>query len=95
MGIRTDDKGTHVLSKLEYEICDGEIVYRDGGTVGVVLTEEHVGQYEPTLRDLSEALISVYGTDYGVHSPTSISRFTADTGSRDALTAWFGSPDAA
>jgi hypothetical protein len=28
------------------------------------------------LRDLSEALIAVYGTDYGVHSPTSISRFT-------------------
>jgi len=31
---------------------------------------------EPTLRDLSEALISVCGTDYGVHSPTWISRFT-------------------
>jgi 2-polyprenyl-6-methoxyphenol hydroxylase-like FAD-dependent oxidoreductase len=28
------------------------------------------------LRDLSEALIAVYGTDYGVHSPISISRFT-------------------
>src|SRR5207302_10422106 len=26
--------------------------------------------------DLSEALIAVYGTDYGIHSPTSISRFT-------------------
>jgi 3-(3-hydroxy-phenyl)propionate hydroxylase len=31
---------------------------------------------EPTLRDLSEALITVYGTDFGAHSPTSISRFT-------------------
>src|SRR5262249_8246484 len=31
---------------------------------------------EPTLRDLSEALIAVYGTDYGIHSPTWISRFT-------------------
>ena len=31
---------------------------------------------EPTLRDLSEALIAAYGTDYGVHSPTWISRFT-------------------
>jgi hypothetical protein len=31
---------------------------------------------EPTLRDLSEALIAVYGTDYGVHSPTWITRFT-------------------
>src|SRR6266850_1468517 len=33
-------------------------------------------QGEPTLRDLSEALIAVYGTDYGIHSPTWISRFT-------------------
>lgn len=31
---------------------------------------------EPTLRDLSEALLAVYGTDYGVHSPACISRFT-------------------
>jgi 2-polyprenyl-6-methoxyphenol hydroxylase-like FAD-dependent oxidoreductase len=77
LGIRHDERGTHALGKLEYEIRDGEIVYKDGGQVGVMLTEEHVGQNgEPTLRDLSEALISVYGTDYGVHSPTSISRFT-------------------
>src|SRR6202012_2033068 len=26
--------------------------------------------------DLSAALIAIYGTDYGVHSPSSISRFT-------------------
>src|SRR6188508_739256 len=31
---------------------------------------------EPTLRDVSEALVAVYGTDYGIHSPTWISRFT-------------------
>jgi hypothetical protein len=31
---------------------------------------------EPTLRDLSEALVAVYGSDYGIHSPTWISRFT-------------------
>ena len=43
----------------------------------VLVTEEHVGPAgEPTLGDLSEALIAVYGTDYGVHSPTWISRFT-------------------
>ena len=43
----------------------------------VLVTEQHVGHTgEPTLRDLSEALIAVYGTDYGVHSPTWISRFT-------------------
>ncbi len=43
----------------------------------VVLTEPQlkIGG-EPTLHDLSEMLIAVYGTDYGIHSPTSISRFT-------------------
>jgi 3-(3-hydroxy-phenyl)propionate hydroxylase len=45
--------------------------------VRVLVTEQHVGPTtEPTLRDLSEALIAVYGTDYGIHSPTWISRFT-------------------
>jgi 2-polyprenyl-6-methoxyphenol hydroxylase-like FAD-dependent oxidoreductase len=40
-------------------------------------TEQHVGPTtEPTLRDLSEALIAVCGTDYGIHSPTWVSRFT-------------------
>src|SRR5882724_12283164 len=48
-----------------------------GGGVRVLVTEQHVGATtEPTLRVLSEALIAVYGTDYGIHSPTSISRFT-------------------
>jgi hypothetical protein len=42
-----------------------------------MVTERHVGPAgEPSLRDLSEALIAVYGTDYGIHSPTWISRFT-------------------
>jgi uncharacterized protein YheU (UPF0270 family) len=42
-----------------------------------MVTERGIGKSdEPTLRDLSEALIAVYGTDYGVHSPTVISRFT-------------------
>jgi hypothetical protein len=42
-----------------------------------MVTEQYVGSDEvPGLRDLSEALIAVYGTDYGIHSPTSISRFT-------------------
>ena len=48
-----------------------------GGPYGVVLLEkdvEHTG--EPTLEELSEALVAAYGTDYGVHSPTWISRFT-------------------
>src|SRR5258708_4801386 len=38
---------------------------------------QHVGpKAEPTLRDLSEALIAACGTDYGIHSPTWILRFT-------------------
>jgi 2-polyprenyl-6-methoxyphenol hydroxylase-like FAD-dependent oxidoreductase len=45
--------------------------------VGVVLTEQQLGSArEPTLREVSEALIVVYGTDYGIHNPTWISRFT-------------------
>ena len=49
----------------------------DTGRVGVALKDRHVeGTREPTLADLSEALIAVDGTDYGVHSPTWISRFT-------------------
>jgi 2-polyprenyl-6-methoxyphenol hydroxylase-like FAD-dependent oxidoreductase len=42
--------------------------------------EREVGQKtEPTLCDLSEALIAVCGIDYGIHSPISISRFTDAT----------------
>src|SRR5204863_4062047 len=56
---------------------DGEVVYADSGPVGVMVTEQQVGRTgEPTLRDLSEALIAVEGTDYGIHSPIWISRFT-------------------
>jgi len=77
LGIRQDDVGTHAFNRLEYEIRDGEIVYADEGPVGVMVTELHVGgSSEPSLRDLSEALIAVYGTDYGIHSPTWITRFT-------------------
>ena len=77
LGIHTDDIGVHSFGRLEYEIRDGEIVYMDRGPVRVMVTEQHPGATsEPTLRDLSEALIAVYGTDYGVHSPTWISRFT-------------------
>lgn len=68
-GIRRDAIGIHSLSRLE-----------DGRRVRILVTEQHVGRTtEPTLRDLSEALIAVYGTDYGIHNPTSISRFTDAT----------------
>jgi 2-polyprenyl-6-methoxyphenol hydroxylase-like FAD-dependent oxidoreductase len=76
LGIRRTPTGMHAIGKVEYEIKDGEVVYAKGGTVGVMVTEPQVGTNEPTLHDISEALIAVYGTDYGVHSPTMISRFT-------------------
>jgi 2-polyprenyl-6-methoxyphenol hydroxylase-like FAD-dependent oxidoreductase len=77
LGVRHDAKGIYGLSRLEYEIRDGEAVYKNEGPVRVMVTERHVGlQSEPTLQDLSEALIAVYGTDYGIHSLISISRFT-------------------
>jgi 2-polyprenyl-6-methoxyphenol hydroxylase-like FAD-dependent oxidoreductase len=77
LGIHRTPLGVHAFGKEKYEIRDGKIVYMDGGPVRVMVTEEHVGAtIEPTLRDLSDALIAVCGTDYGAHSPTYISRFT-------------------
>jgi 3-(3-hydroxy-phenyl)propionate hydroxylase len=65
-GIRHDARGVHALHRME-----------DGKTVRVIVTEQQIGaSSEPTLRDLSGALIAVYGTDFGIHSPTWISRFT-------------------
>jgi 3-(3-hydroxy-phenyl)propionate hydroxylase len=65
-GIRHDATGIHALNTME-----------DGKTVRVIVTEQQLGPgSEPTLGDLSEALITVYGTDFGIHNPTWISRFT-------------------
>jgi 2-polyprenyl-6-methoxyphenol hydroxylase-like FAD-dependent oxidoreductase len=48
-----------------------------GGPYGVVLRQRHVESAgEPTLQDLRDALVAAYGTDFGVHSPTWVSRFT-------------------
>jgi 3-(3-hydroxy-phenyl)propionate hydroxylase len=69
LGLRRDAKGTHGMSRLA-----------DGKRVGVVVSEQQVEHTaEPTLHDLSQALIAVYGTDFGVHSPTWLSRFTDAT----------------
>jgi 3-(3-hydroxy-phenyl)propionate hydroxylase len=65
-GFRRDAVGTHAIGRLE-----------DGRRMGVVLTEKALGPATaPTLRDVSDALNAVYGTDFGIHSPTWISRFT-------------------
>jgi 3-(3-hydroxy-phenyl)propionate hydroxylase len=67
-GVRHDALGVHGLHRLP------------DGTVRVVTTEQRLSSdSEPTLRDLSEALTAVFGTDFGVHSPTWISRFTDAT----------------
>lgn len=77
LGIRRDAIGIHGIGRLDYEIRDGEVVYGDGGPVRVMVSERQIGgSSEPTLQELSEALISVYGTDFGIHNATSISRFT-------------------
>jgi 2-polyprenyl-6-methoxyphenol hydroxylase-like FAD-dependent oxidoreductase len=68
-GVRHDATGIHGLQLMA-----------DGRTVRIVTTERAVGPAaEPTLDDLKRALISVYGTDFGVHSPTWLSRFTNAT----------------
>jgi 2-polyprenyl-6-methoxyphenol hydroxylase-like FAD-dependent oxidoreductase len=80
LGIHRTAFGVHAFARVEYEIRDGKIVYGDKGPIAVMVTEKRVGPAsEPTLRDLSEALIAVCGTDYGMHSPTWISRFTDTT----------------
>jgi 3-(3-hydroxy-phenyl)propionate hydroxylase len=65
-GVRRGEKGVNALGKLE-----------DGKRVGVVLVEPQVGQGdEPTLSNLRDALIAVYGKDFGVHNPSWLSRFS-------------------
>jgi len=65
-GIHRDELGTHAFSKLE-----------TGSAIGILVTEPKVrGDGEPTPRDLREALIEAFGTDFGVHEPTWLSRFT-------------------
>jgi 2-polyprenyl-6-methoxyphenol hydroxylase-like FAD-dependent oxidoreductase len=68
-GIRYDENGTQAIGPLD-----------DGKLAGVVVTERYTGQSaEPTLDELRRAIASVWGTDFGVHSPTLISRFTDAT----------------
>ena len=80
LGIHRDAFGIHSFGRAEYEIRDGKVVYKGVGPIRVMVTEEHIGPAtEPTLHDLSQALIAACGTDYGAHSPTWISRFTDTT----------------
>jgi 2-polyprenyl-6-methoxyphenol hydroxylase-like FAD-dependent oxidoreductase len=65
-GFRRDSAGTHGLGRRE-----------EGDAVRVVLTErqvEHTG--DPDMGELREALVGVYGTDFGLRRANWISRFT-------------------
>jgi len=74
LGLRHDDAGVHGISRID-----------DGRTIRAVVTERKIrGASEPGLQDLSEALVAAFGTDFGVHDPTWISRFTDATRQADA-----------
>jgi 3-(3-hydroxy-phenyl)propionate hydroxylase len=65
-GIRYDAFGTQALGRAG-----------DGESVRVVLTERHLQHgVDPSMDELREALVAVYGTDYGLRSASWISRFT-------------------
>ncbi|MES3033842.1 MAG: FAD-dependent monooxygenase [Gemmatimonadota bacterium] len=76
-GLRHDDIGMHALGRVDYTVRDGAVVWADSGPVRVMLTERTLGgTADPSEDDLRAALIDVYGTDFGMHNPTWISRFT-------------------
>ncbi len=65
-GFRRDSVGQHAIGRRQ-----------DRAPIGVVLTErevDHTG--DPCMSELREALVAVYGTDYGLRSASRISRFT-------------------
>ncbi len=66
LGFRRDSVGTHALGRRE-----------PGEPVRVVLTERHVDHTgDPNMDELRQALVTVYGTDYGLCRANWISRFT-------------------
>jgi 2-polyprenyl-6-methoxyphenol hydroxylase-like FAD-dependent oxidoreductase len=65
-GLRRGERGVNGLGKID-----------DGERVRVVLIEQQIERGdEPSLDDLRRALVAVYGTDFGVHDVTWLSRFT-------------------
>lgn len=80
MGVHRNAFGMHAFGRKEYEIRNGEILYKDIGPIGVMVTEPNASAItEPTLEYLRELLVAACGTDYGVHNLTWISRFTDTT----------------
>jgi len=65
-GFRSEANGTNAIGKVD-----------DPGSMRAVLTEPQLkAGLEPTMADVRDALIAVYGTDFGIHSPVWLSRFT-------------------
>lgn len=66
-GFRETQSGFHAIGR------------GDNGVVRLALTDPVLKTGKPTLSDLSETLIAVYGSDFGVHSPNWLSRFNDAT----------------
>lgn len=80
LGMRRDARGTHGFGRVQYEIRDGKVVFADSGPTRVMVPDERPDRTaDPTLEELRAALVSLYGTDYGVHSPIWISSFSDTT----------------
>src|SRR5581483_7757368 len=64
LGIHHGAFGVYAFGRLEYEIRDGKVIFKDSGPIRVMVTEKEVGPTtEPTLSDLREALVATCGTD--------------------------------
>lgn len=64
-GLHEDASSTHAIARME------------DGSARMVLTEREPGATgDPSLEDVRTRLVEVYGTDFGIHTPTWVSRFT-------------------
>jgi len=76
-GVHRSAAGVHAFGRSEYEIKGSEIIYKEVGPIGVMVSEPNAGATtEPTLDDLRRLLVAACGTDYGLQSASWISRFT-------------------
>lgn len=76
-GVHRTATGTYAFGRPEYEIRGAEVIYKDVGPITVMVPEMDANRSdEPTLDELRARLVKLCGTDFGVHSPTWISRFT-------------------
>ena len=76
-GVHRSALGTYAFGRSEYELKGNEIIWKEVGPIGVMVTEPDASATaEPTLEDVKRLLVAACGTDYGAHSPMWISRFT-------------------